>query len=33
VFAKSDTEKSMAGKIASDVDGVRSVKNELAVRP
>jgi hyperosmotically inducible protein len=32
-FAKSDTEKSMAGKIANDVDGVRSVKNELAVRP
>ena len=32
-FAKSSTEKSMAGKIASEVDGVRSVKNELAVRP
>ena len=32
-FAKSSNEKSTAGTIASNVDGVRSVKNELSVRP
>jgi osmotically-inducible protein OsmY len=32
-FAKNDEEKSTAGKIATNVTGVRSVKNEIAVRP
>lgn len=32
-FAKSATEKSTAEKIAKDVTGVRSVKNNLVVRP
>jgi hyperosmotically inducible protein len=32
-FAKSETEKSTAEKIAMDVDGVKSVKNEIAVHP
>lgn len=32
-FAKNATEKSTAEKIARDVNGVKSVKNEIAVRP
>jgi osmotically-inducible protein OsmY len=32
-FAKSATEKSAAERIARDVNGVRMVKNEIAVRP
>jgi len=32
-FAKSATEKATAEKIARDVNGVKSVKNEIAVRP
>jgi osmotically-inducible protein OsmY len=31
-FAKSNAEKTAAGAIAGGVDGVKSVKNELAVR-
>ncbi len=32
-FAKSETEKNTAEKIAMNVEGVKSVKNEIAVRP
>jgi len=32
-FAKNATEKSTAEKIARDVNGVKSVRNEIAVRP
>lgn len=32
-FAKSVTEKATAEKIARDVNGVKSVKNEIAIRP
>lgn len=32
-FAKSATEKSVAGTIARDVNGVKQVKNEIAIRP
>jgi len=32
-FAKNQTEKDTAGTIARNVDGVRSVKNEITVRP
>ena len=32
-FAKNDTEKDTAGKIARDVSGVKAVKNEILVRP
>ena len=32
-FAKNATEKSTAEAIARDVNGVKSVKNEIAVRP
>jgi hyperosmotically inducible periplasmic protein len=32
-FAKNSTEKSTAGSIAANVSGVKSVKNEIAVRP
>ena len=32
-FAKNTTEKSTAEKIARDVNGVKSVKNEIAIRP
>ena len=32
-FAKSANERYMAEKIARDVNGVRSVKNEIAIRP
>jgi len=32
-FAKSSTEKATAEKIARDVNGVKAVKNEIAVRP
>jgi hyperosmotically inducible periplasmic protein len=32
-FAKSESEKSNAEALARKVDGVKSVKNELAVRP
>lgn len=32
-FAKNSTEKSTAGSIASNVKGVKSVKNEISVRP
>jgi osmotically-inducible protein OsmY len=32
-FAKSATEKAAAKRIARDVNGVKSVKNEIAVRP
>jgi hyperosmotically inducible periplasmic protein len=32
-FAKSDTEKSTAESVARKVNGVKSVKNEIAVRP
>ena len=32
-FAKNATEKTTAGTIASGVSGVKSVKNEIAVRP
>jgi osmotically-inducible protein OsmY len=32
-FAKNATEKSTAESIARGVDGVRSVKNEIAIRP
>lgn len=32
-FAKNTTEKSTAEKIARDVNGVKSVRNEIAVRP
>lgn len=32
-FAKNATEKSMAESIARKVNGVKSVKNEIAVRP
>ena len=32
-FAKSATEKATAEKIARDVNGVKAVKNEIAVRP
>ena len=32
-FAKNATEKSTAERIARDVNGVKAVKNEIAVRP
>lgn len=32
-FAKNATEKSTAERIARDVNGVKSVKNQIAVRP
>jgi hyperosmotically inducible periplasmic protein len=32
-FAKNATEKDQAGKLAWKVNGVKSVKNEIAVRP
>ncbi len=32
-FAKNSTEKSMAESIAKNVNGVKSVKNEITVRP
>ena len=32
-FAKSGTEKAEAERIAKDVNGVKSVKNEIAIRP
>jgi len=32
-FAKNMNEKRMAGEIAMGVNGVKSVKNEIAVRP
>lgn len=32
-FAKNSTEKTTAGNIASNVNGVRNVKNEITVRP
>lgn len=32
-FAKSVTEKATAEKIARDVNGVKSVRNEIAIRP
>lgn len=32
-FAKNATEKSTAERIARDVNGVKSVRNEIAVRP
>jgi hyperosmotically inducible protein len=32
-FAKSDTEKSTAESVARKVNGVKSVKNQIAVRP
>ena len=32
-FAKNTTEKSMAEKLARGVNGVKAVKNEIAVRP
>jgi hyperosmotically inducible periplasmic protein len=32
-FAKNTTEKDTAGKLAWKVDGVKAVKNEIAVRP
>jgi osmotically-inducible protein OsmY len=32
-FAKNATERDEAGRIARNVNGVRSVKNEIAVRP
>lgn len=32
-FAKNATEKNMAGTIASRVDHVKAVKNEIAIRP
>jgi osmotically-inducible protein OsmY len=32
-FAKSATEKATAEKIARDVNGVKAVKNEIAIRP
>ncbi|MEO5734739.1 MAG: BON domain-containing protein [Rubrivivax sp.] len=32
-FAKSSTERNMAEKIASNVKGVKSVKNQIVVRP
>lgn len=32
-FAKNATEKRVAGEIAAGVHGVRSVKNEIAIRP
>jgi osmotically-inducible protein OsmY len=32
-FAKSDSEKAAAERIARDVNGVKSVKNEIVVRP
>lgn len=32
-FAKSAAEKSTAERIARDINGVKSVKNEIAVRP
>jgi osmotically-inducible protein OsmY len=32
-FAKSATEKTAADRIARDVNGVRAVKNEIAIRP
>ncbi len=32
-FAKNSTEKTTAGSIASNVNGVKSVKNEITVRP
>ena len=32
-FAKNTTEKTMAGSIASNVKGVKTVRNEIAVRP
>ncbi|MBE0547913.1 MAG: BON domain-containing protein [Rubrivivax sp.] len=32
-FAKNATEKATAEKIARDVNGVKAVKNEIAVRP
>lgn len=32
-FAKNETEKSTAEKIAMNTEGVKSVKNEIAVRP
>jgi osmotically-inducible protein OsmY len=32
-FAKNDAERSEAGRIARDVNGVKSVRNEITVRP
>ncbi len=32
-FAKNATEKSTADRIARDVNGVKAVKNEIAIRP
>ena len=32
-FAKNATEKRVAGEIASGVSGVKSVRNEIAIRP
>lgn len=32
-FAKSDSEKAAADRVARSVSGVKSVKNEIAVRP
>ena len=32
-FAKNSTEKATAGSIAANVKGVKSVKNEISVRP
>lgn len=32
-FAKNATEKASAGAIASDVNGVKLVKNEISIRP
>ncbi len=32
-FAKNANERRMAGEIASGVNGVRAVKNEIAIRP
>ena len=32
-FAKNATEKTVAGTIARDVNGVKQVKNEIAIRP
>ncbi len=32
-FAKNETEKSTAEKLAMNVEGVKSVKNEISVRP
>ncbi len=32
-FAKNATEKNTADRIARDVNGVKAVKNEIAIRP